>query len=92
MNPRLRTFDAASANVPLAVIPPELQYVPTPQTTVQTPANLPLSPLVQSVQNKGEVLTEQQKSEEQKKKVYMYVGFGFGAFALIFVLYKIFKK
>ena len=97
MNPNLRTFDAATSEPVLVVstqpTPPQITIVPTPsQTTVQTMASLPLSPLVQGVQGKGEVLTEQQKSDEQKKKVYMYVGFGVGALALIFVLYKIFKK
>lgn len=92
MNPQLRTFDAASVNVPLAPTTTTPLVLPT---YVDTNSNytLPLSPLVAQVEQKdGEVLTEQQKSDEQKKKVYMYVGFGVGALALIFVLYKIFKK
>lgn len=97
MYKNLRSYDSATTE-PVLVLstqptPPLALVNPTPsQTTVQTMVSLPLSSLAQSAQGKGEVLTEQQKSDEQKKKVYTYVGFGLGALALIFVLYKIFKK
>lgn len=92
MNPYLRTFDATG--IPVILAPSTLTSIQPTTQPIETfvPVYLPSSPLVQQVQNKGEVTTLQQQSDEQKKKVYMYVGFGVGALALIFVLYKIFKK